>query len=118
MTDSGEQTQAQHVCWLCRGVAFPFLYFFIDVAANCHGWSPVPPTSRLADGLWDLEYGPRDVVLLDGNFARGVTTLRAIGTVGKQALCVSALKITEFTPKKSEERESEVVLKKCAENSV
>ena len=28
--------------------------------------------------LFDLEYGPRDVLLLDGRFAHGVTTLRAL----------------------------------------
>ena len=30
----------------------------------------------LADGLFDLSYGPRDVVLMDGNVAHGVTNLR------------------------------------------
>jgi hypothetical protein len=37
----------------------------------------------LLDGLFDLEYGPRDVLLLDGRFAHGVTTLRGLPhTVG------------------------------------
>ena len=30
----------------------------------------------LLDGLFDLEYGPCDVLLMDGRFAHGVTTLR------------------------------------------
>ena len=29
----------------------------------------------LADGLFDLSYGPRDVVLLDGNVPHGITRL-------------------------------------------
>ena len=29
----------------------------------------------LVDLLWDLSYGPQDVVLMDGNLAHGVTTL-------------------------------------------
>ena len=32
----------------------------------------------LLDGLFDLEYGPCDVLLLDGRFAHGVTTLREL----------------------------------------
>ena len=32
----------------------------------------------LADGLFDLSYGPYDVVLLDGNLAHGITCLRAL----------------------------------------
>ena len=30
----------------------------------------------LADGLFDISYGPRDVVLLDGNIMHGITGLR------------------------------------------
>uniref|UniRef100_A0A7S2DVR3 Uncharacterized protein n=1 Tax=Haptolina brevifila TaxID=156173 RepID=A0A7S2DVR3_9EUKA len=30
----------------------------------------------LFDGLWDLSYGPRDLVLLDGRFSHGVSVLR------------------------------------------
>ena len=30
----------------------------------------------LADGLFDLSYGPTDVVLLDGNHLHGITSLR------------------------------------------
>ena len=32
----------------------------------------------LADGLIDLAYSPRDIVLLDGNVPHGVTSLRAL----------------------------------------
>ena len=39
----------------------------------------------LLDGLFDLQYGPRDVLLLDGRFAHGVTTLRDLPhTVGSR----------------------------------
>ena len=38
----------------------------------------------LADGLWRLDYGPCDVVLIDGNYAHGVTTLRALGQSGRE----------------------------------
>ena len=31
-----------------------------------------------ADGLWDHQYSPQDVVLLDGNYAHGVTTLKCL----------------------------------------
>lgn len=34
----------------------------------------------LLDGLFDLAYGPRDLVLLDGNFMHTVTRLRALPT--------------------------------------
>ena len=30
----------------------------------------------LADGLFDISYGPKDVVLLDGNIVHGITGLR------------------------------------------
>ena len=30
----------------------------------------------LADGMFRLDYGPRDVVLMDGNWAHGVSNLR------------------------------------------
>ena len=51
-----------------------------------HGWSPGGVGGRvyLADGLVDLSYGPRDVVLLDGNFAHGITSLRALPGQGGQ----------------------------------
>jgi len=52
------------------------------------GWSLGGAGGRLylADGLVDLSYGPRDVVLLDGNFAHGITTLRALaGQGGKKS---------------------------------
>ena len=44
------------------------------------GWERRATGGRLflADGLWDLEYGPRDLVLLDGNLLHGVTTLRSL----------------------------------------
>ena len=32
----------------------------------------------LADGVWDLSYGPRDVVILDGRYTHGVTSLRSL----------------------------------------
>lgn len=38
----------------------------------------------MADGLWCLEYGPYDVVLIDGNYAHGVTTLTALGQSGRE----------------------------------
>lgn len=34
----------------------------------------------LLDGLFDLAYGPRDLVILDGNFMHTVTRLRALPT--------------------------------------
>ena len=48
------------------------------------GWSLGGAGGRLylADGLVDLSYGPRDVVLLDGNFAHGITSLRALAGQG------------------------------------
>ena len=41
-------------------------------------WRPKHKGGRLYifDGLWDLSYGPRDVVLLDGRFTHGVSGLR------------------------------------------
>ena len=41
------------------------------------GWEATGCGGRLflADGLFDLSYGPRDVVLLDGNLVHGVTKL-------------------------------------------
>ena len=39
-----------------------------------------------ADGMFDLSYGPRDVVLLDGNLPHGITRLSAPkGTTGSRA---------------------------------
>lgn len=34
----------------------------------------------LIDGLFDLSYGPRDLVLLDGNYMHAVSRLRALPT--------------------------------------
>ena len=41
-------------------------------------WERAQKGGRLfsLDGLFDLEYGPCDVLLMDGRFAHGVTTLR------------------------------------------
>ena len=49
------------------------------------GWVRTALGGRLflADGLWGLEYGPHDIVLLDGNFAHGVTTLRTLSRAGQ-----------------------------------
>ena len=38
-----------------------------------------------ADGLFDLSYGPTDVVLLDGNIPHGVTNLRDLPGEGATA---------------------------------
>ena len=35
-----------------------------------------------ADGLWSLEYGPSDIILLDGNFAHGITALKSLPGAG------------------------------------
>ena len=37
----------------------------------------------LVDGLFDLSYGPKDVVLLDGNLVHGVTGLRDLPGEGQ-----------------------------------
>ena len=41
-------------------------------------WCPCGVGGRLflADGLFDISYGPKDVVLLDGNIVHGITGLR------------------------------------------
>ena len=38
----------------------------------------------MADGLINLSYGPRDIVLIDGNYLHGVTSLRAPSACGNQ----------------------------------
>ena len=51
-------------------------------------WQPRGGGGRLflADGLFDISYGPRDVVILDGNVPHGITRLSAPkGTVGSRA---------------------------------
>ena len=47
---------------------------------SAHAWRQTCGGGRLflADGLFDLSYGPRDVIILDGRFAHGVTTLRQL----------------------------------------
>ena len=42
------------------------------------GWEPTAAGGRLflADGLFDISYGPCDIVLLDGNIPHGITNLR------------------------------------------
>jgi hypothetical protein len=42
-------------------------------------WQPFGAGGRLflADGLFDISYGPRDVVLIDGNVPHGITRLSA-----------------------------------------
>ena len=37
----------------------------------------------MADGLFDLSYGPTDVVLLDGNIFHGITGLRDLPGEGQ-----------------------------------
>jgi hypothetical protein len=46
-------------------------------AARAH-WVPKHKGGRLFlfDGLWDLSWGPQDLVILDGRFTHGVTALR------------------------------------------
>ena len=41
-------------------------------------WQPQAAGGRLflADGLFDISYGPMDVVMLDGNHPHGITNLR------------------------------------------
>ena len=41
-------------------------------------WQPRGAGGRLfiADGLFDISYGPTDIVLLDGNIPHGITNLR------------------------------------------
>ena len=40
---------------------------------------PVPRAAVVvADGLFDISYGPTDVVLLDGNVPHGITNLREL----------------------------------------
>ena len=39
----------------------------------------------LADGLFDLSYGPADIVILDGNEVHGITGLRDHPGQGKQS---------------------------------
>lgn len=48
------------------------------------GWRPKARGGRLflADGLFDLSYGPRDAIILNGNLAHGVTTLRDLPGAG------------------------------------
>ena len=41
----------------------------------------------LVDGLFDLSYGPEDVVLLDGNLVHGVTGLRDLPGEGQASRC-------------------------------
>ena len=38
----------------------------------------------LADGLFDISYGPEDVVLLDGNILHGITGLKDLPGGGQQ----------------------------------
>ena len=40
----------------------------------------------LADGLFDLEYGPTDAVLMDGNYLHGVTALRDLPGTSAEGL--------------------------------
>jgi len=50
---------------------------------DCSSWpdrlSPVHSVGRLfaADGLIDISYGPRGIVLIDGNLPHGITRLSA-----------------------------------------
>ena len=69
------------------------------------GWEATGCGGRLflADGLFDLSYGPRDVVLLDGNLAHGVTKLGDLpGQVqmGTRAELVrfSIVRLSRFAP--------------------
>ena len=46
------------------------------------GWQQIFRGGRLflADGLWDISYGPHDAVIIDGRFAHGVTHLREMSS--------------------------------------
>ena len=50
-------------------------------------WVPRGAGGRLfiADGLFDISYGPEDVVLLDGNIAHGITCLCDLPGGGKRS---------------------------------
>jgi hypothetical protein len=51
-------------------------------------WKPMGGGGRLfaADGLIDISYGPRDIVLIDGNLPHGITRLSAPkGLTGSRA---------------------------------
>ena len=52
-------------------------------------WHPRGVGGRLfvADGLFDISYGPTDVVLLDGNVLHGITSLRDHKGGGQQSRC-------------------------------
>jgi hypothetical protein len=47
-------------------------------------WQRCAAGGRLfvADGLFDISYGPTDVVLLDGNIPHGITNLRELPSGG------------------------------------
>ena len=58
---------------------FPALILGQGSSKLCEsGWVPCAHGGRLflADGLFDISYGPLDAVVLDGNIPHGITTLR------------------------------------------
>ena len=64
-----------------------------------HAWRQECGGGRffLADGLFDLSYGPRDVIILDGRFAHGVTTLRELPGVCRGISMVSRPELWRFS---------------------
>ena len=51
------------------------------------GWESTATGGRLflADGLFDISYGPSDIVLLDGNIPHGITNIRDLPGKGQSS---------------------------------
>ena len=60
----------------------------------------------IVDGLFDISYGPKDVVLIDGNILHGITGLRDLPGQGKKPLAASlSASPLSYSPRSSASRQ-------------
>ena len=63
------------------------------------GWERAARGGKLVlvDGMFDLEYGPRDVVLIDGNYLHGITSLQGLPGDGQVSKRRGRLQLNRFS---------------------
>ena len=73
--------EGNSICGIHHDMPTPFPALILGQGSSKlseSGWVPTAQGGRLflADGLFDISYGPHDAVMLDGNIPHGITNLR------------------------------------------